>query len=132
VFYYANNFIGHVSQKLNTITAQINAQDALENAASQLNLGNVQGLELLSTKHNEFVFNGAGVSQTNIPVKLVYSYSEEEDALKLAWDLNLNTLDSKHWWSVRVDAVSGQIIDKSDWVVSCNFDIGSHANHAHS
>src|SRR5690606_36679655 len=96
------------------------------------NLGNVQGLGLLSTKHNEFVFNGAGDSQTNIAVKLVYSYSEEEDALKLAWDLNLNTLDSKHWWSVRVDAVSGQIIDKSDWVVSCNFDIGSHAHHAHS
>ncbi|WP_417865627.1 T9SS-dependent M36 family metallopeptidase [Xanthomarina gelatinilytica] len=129
VFYYANNFIGQVSQKLNTITAQINAQDALENAASQLNLGNVQGLELLSTKHNEFVFNGAGVSQTNIPVKLVYSYSEAEDALKLAWDLNLNTLDSKHWWSVRVDAISGQIIDKSDWVVSCNFGDGDHSNH---
>src|SRR5690554_135062 len=132
VFYYANNFIGHVNQKFNTLTAQINAQGAIENAVSQLNLGNVQGLELISTKHNEFVFNGAGVSQTNIPVKLVYSYSEAEDALKLAWDLNLNTLDSKHWWSVRVDAVSGQIIDKSDWVVSCNFDIGSHANHAHS
>src|SRR5690606_30867256 len=37
--------------------------------------------------------------------------------------------NGKNWWSVRVDAVSGQIIDKNDWVVSCNFGDGDHSNH---
>src|SRR5690606_27436149 len=106
VFYYANSFISEISQKANTITPQINAQRALENAAAQLNLGSVQGLELISAKGNEFVYNGANVSQTNIPVKLVYFYSEEQGTLKLAWDLNIDTLSGKNWWSVRVDAVT--------------------------
>ncbi|MCX7548449.1 T9SS-dependent M36 family metallopeptidase [Xanthomarina sp. F1114] len=131
VFYYSNNLISQIGQKVNTITPQINAQAALENAASQLNLGNVQGLELISGKGNEFVYNGANVSQTNIPVKLVYSYSEELGELKLAWDLNINALNGKNWWSVRVDAVSGQIIDKNDWVLSCDFGDGDHSNHAY-
>lgn len=129
VFYYANNFISKINQKVNTTTSQINAQRAIENAVSQLNLGHVQGLELISGKGNQFIYNGANVSQTNIAVKLVYFYAKEQDELKLAWDLNINTLSGKNWWSVRVDAISGQIIDITDWVVSCDFGEGDHSNH---
>jgi len=129
VQYYANGFVSNISSKVNTITPQIDAQSALENAASQLGLGGVQGLELISAKGNAFVYNGGNVSQTNIPVKLVYSYSEEHGTLRLAWDLSIDTLSGKNWWSVRVDAVTGQIIDTNDWVVSCNFGDGNHSNH---
>ncbi|PWI30068.1 peptidase, partial [Flavobacteriaceae bacterium LYZ1037] len=129
VFYYANNLIGNINQKVNTISPQINAQRAIENVVTQLNLGSLQGLELISGNNKEFLFTNGNVSRNNIPVKLVYYYSVEQDDLKLAWDLNIDALKSNNWWSVRVDAVTGQILEKSDWVVSCNFGDGNHANH---
>ncbi|PWI28854.1 peptidase, partial [Flavobacteriaceae bacterium LYZ1037] len=129
VFYYANNLIGNISQKVNTISPQINAQRAIENVVTQLNLGSLQGLELISGNNKEFLFTNGNVSRNNIPVKLVYYYSVEQDDLKLAWDLSIQTKDGSNWWSVRVDAVTGQVLEKNNWVVSCNFGDGNHANH---
>ncbi|TYA52426.1 T9SS-dependent M36 family metallopeptidase [Formosa maritima] len=128
VFYYANNLIGNISQKVNTIMPQINAQRAIENAVTQLNLGSIQGLELISGNDKEFLFTSGNVSQVNIPVKLVYTLTEQNE-LKLSWDLSINTLDNKHWWSIRVDAISGIILDRNDWTISCDFGDGNHANH---
>ena len=57
-------------------------------------------------------------------------YVKAADAsLKLAWDLNVLTLDGKHWWSARVDALTGEILDVNDWIVSCNFEDTTHLNH---
>ncbi|MCX7551577.1 T9SS-dependent M36 family metallopeptidase [Xanthomarina sp. F2636L] len=128
VFYYANSLISNISEKINTITPQINAQRAIENAVSQLNLGTIQGLELLSEKDKVYLYNTGGVSQVNIPVKLVYTLTEQGE-LKLSWDLSIHTLNGKNWWSLRVDAVTGNIIDTNDWVVSCSFGDGDHSNH---
>jgi hypothetical protein len=128
VFYYANNLLGRISEKVNTISPQINAQRAIENAVSQLNLGSIQGLELISANGKEFLYTGGNVSQTTIPVKLVYSLTEQGE-LRLSWDLSIDVLSGKNWWSLRVDAVTGQIIDKNDWVVSCDFGDGNHSNH---
>jgi hypothetical protein len=128
VFYYANSFIGNISEKVNTISPQINAQRAIENVVSQLNLGSIQGLELISSNGKEYLYSSGNVSQTTIPVKLVYTFTEQGE-LNLSWDLSIHTLNGKNWWSLRVDAISGQIIDKNDWIVSCNFGDGNHSNH---
>lgn len=131
VFYYANNLIGNISQKVNTISPQISAQRAIENVVAQLNLGSLQDLQLISGNNKEFLFTNGNVSKVNIPVKLVYTLTEQ-DELKLSWDLSIHTKGGDNWWSVRVDAISGVILDKGDWVVSCNFGDGNHANHANN
>ena len=128
VFYYANNLLSNISEKVNTIAPQINAQRAIENAASQLNLGAILDLELISGNDKEFLYSSGNISRTEIPVKLVYLLTEQGE-LKLSWDLSIHTLNGKNWWSLRVDAITGQIIDTNDWIVSCNFGEGNHSNH---
>ncbi|WP_053970548.1 T9SS-dependent M36 family metallopeptidase [Mangrovimonas sp. ST2L15] len=128
VFYYANNLIGDIAQKINAQYPSINAQAALQKVAMEFNLGNLQGLEEIGAFENEITFNNAGISRSNIPVKLVYFYNQEANELKLAWDVSVEALDGNHWWSIRVDAQDGSILDTADWVLSCNF--GEHVNHS--
>lgn len=74
----------------------------------------------------EFLLSNGGISQKEIPVKLMYQTVGE--SIKLAWNININTLDDKHWWDISIDASNGEILFKNDWVLSCNFDNKEHTH----
>jgi len=86
-------------------------------------------LDLISSENNNYVFSGAGISENDIPAKLVYVLTEQ-GTLQLSWDLTIKTTDGFHWWSARIDAISGTVIDKNDWIVKCNFGSPEHASHS--
>ncbi len=130
VFYYANNFIAGIDQRINTTAPQLNAQTAIQRVASTLNLGFIGNIELLEQNGHKFLFSGGSLSKSQIPVELVF-YQTLEGDLKLAWDLSIHTVDGKNWWSIRVDAVSGNILDQRDWILSCNFGDSNHTTHDH-
>lgn len=103
----------------------LNPIQAATSAATALGLGgsNFEIQSAVSTQ--EFVLNTGDVSLENVPVRLVYA-ATEDGALKLAWDLSIHTTSGDHWWSVRIDAVSGEIIEKNDWILRCTFDSHTH------
>jgi PKD repeat protein len=132
-----DRFFRNVSTSVNSNSALIGPIEAIRGAAAQLNLNITEtprALEPVNAQH--FIFSNAGISKENIPVKLMYQPGPEGE-LMLAWDLSIYQNDGKHWWSLRVDAQSGKILDKVDWVISCNFDhkqFGKcdNPNHNHS
>lgn len=120
--YVNQSFIPFLSQKVNTTSPGLTPEQAIFQAASQLGLNSPSGLELIETSgSNKYVFNTGEISQENIKVKLVLQPNEEETSLRLAWDLDIFILDGSHWYSVRVDAQNGQLLQTHDWVTSCNF-----------
>ena len=129
VFYYANNFIGDIQSRVNTVSPSINAETAIQRAASYFELGSIEGLNLISSNGKDFMFTDGGISQVDIPVSLVFTHTLEGDLL-LSWDLSIHTIDGKDWWSARIDALSGEVIDKYNWIVTCNFGDGNHTNHS--
>ncbi|MBL7922724.1 MAG: T9SS-dependent M36 family metallopeptidase [Bacteroidia bacterium] len=68
---------------------------------------------------------------TASPVQVELVYVVQDDMLKLAWNVSLDLKDGSHWWNVRVDALSGQYLEKNDWVISCAFE-GPHDHVVHS
>lgn len=130
VFYYANNFIGNIADRINTTNPQLSAEQAIQRAATSLNLGSVQNLSLLESSGKKYLFTNGGISNVEIPVELVYQYKNGE--LILAWDLSINKIGSAEWPSVRVDANTGEIIDEHNWNVSCNFIEDNHTGHNHN
>lgn len=72
-----------------------------------------------------YEFESASSLET-IPVRLMYQLVNNE--LRLVWDLHISPLDAEHWWSSRIDAETGDIIDEVDWVRSCDF--GEHHDHS--
>ncbi|AEH00588.1 peptidase M36 fungalysin [Lacinutrix sp. 5H-3-7-4] len=131
VFYFANAFVANLNSKINTVNVSITPQTAIESVAVKYNLGVVNNLQAVNSQNNKHLFTNGGVSKDEIPVELVYQ-KVEDGSLKLAWNLSIRTNDGKNWYSVRVDAVTGEVLDTYNWIVSCDFGGSNHENHNHS
>ncbi len=126
IFLTGNRFISGISEMMPANSQVLSPEEAIYAAASELNLEAPLILRQLENKNEETsVFSADGLSQEPIPVRLMYVLDENE--LKLTWNLSIYEMSSLHWWDVRLDAATGEIINKNDWVVSCQFD-HDHSN----
>lgn len=124
-------FVSDVSSRANAASPSLNAYSAIMNAASQLGLNVTKDIITLSeTNSNKSVFSDGGISLSDIPVELVY-FLNENGSISLGWDLSIQEKSGENWWSVIVDASNGTIINKNNWVTSCNFDHDHSEHDAH-
>ncbi len=129
VIYFANNFYGSLDAKVNTSTPSINSRQAILNAVNHFGINGLGALNELSVDNYKHMYSSGNVSQNNIPVELVLQ-PMDDTTIRLAWDLSIYAKDGDHWWNLRVDAVTGDIIEVNDWVVSCDFENHTAENHA--
>ena len=131
IFHFASKFETNISEKINTVKVAIGPSEAVGKFASHYRLGSTGNLDILEETNNKVVFSKGNVSQEQISVEKVY-FKDKDGLLKLAWDLNILTIDGRHWWSAKVDAISGKVLNVDDWMLSCNFGNINHANHNYS
>jgi extracellular elastinolytic metalloproteinase len=133
VIYGANSFVSNVKDKVNSSTPNLSAVVALQKAYAFLNIVPSQSLEVVQTidKNHLVISNGLGLEE-NVTATLVYQ--PIENALKLAWDFTIYTPKYNHLWSVRIDALTGKMLEKNDLTVSCDFNTNRScyvSNHDH-
>ncbi len=124
-----NKFVSDATDRVATASPSITAAQAVEAAATQLGYTITEGLAVKSEKNNRSrstVLSGGGISSSEIPAKLVYQVNSSGQ-LVLSWDLSIQEIAGKNWWSVRIDAASGTIVDKNNWMLSCNLE-HDHSN----
>ncbi|MFS4482393.1 T9SS-dependent M36 family metallopeptidase [Hyunsoonleella sp. 2307UL5-6] len=124
VFYFKDNFVSNIKSKINALAPALKPEQALQKTASHFNITLSESSKSIQTSKNKNVFSNRSMSQEKIPVELMYC-KDDAGNLALVWDLNIFTPDSKHWWSVRIDAVTGTVLEQDDWVVNCSFE-GEH------
>lgn len=126
VLHFTHSFENNLKNKVSGTTASISPAQAIAAAANQLGLNqpsNLNVIEARSTSH--FIYSKGEISFDEIPVKLVYQKIAETEELQLAWDLSIHAKNDNDWWSVRIDAQSGELISKDNWTLSCS------QNHEH-
>jgi len=125
------NFVANIGESVKNTSASISAEQAIAGVARQMgyNLSNLQRLENSTGSNQKGVFNGAGISNRDIPVKLMY-YFKEGLGTTMVWELSVMEKNTPDWWNFRVDASSGRIIDKDNWTASCNV-MGDHSEEGH-
>ncbi len=115
-----NRLVKNIQNRVNTIEPKISADKAILSAIDELNISS-NGSPKLLKKINDRNFEYESKSSSEIiPVKLMLLPVEDE--IRLVWDLSIYENSQDHWWSVRIDAVNGELIDKLDWVTSCTFE----------
>lgn len=123
-------FVPNLSQKVNTTTPVVSVLDALSNARQLLNDSGVNSQIIEEVSSREFKISNGNQIESPVLAELVF-HENEDKTMRLAWDLNFYSQDSKHLWSVRMDAITNQLLEKNDWVISCAFGDSNHANHNH-
>ncbi len=116
----------NVATRINTVQPSLTPFQAIEAAANHLGLTATEpiaAIQPISTK--EFLFNKAGLSLREIPVKLMYQPMPEGEIL-LAWNVTILMPNGQHWWNMRIDANTGALLQKNDWISQCDFDDPLH------
>lgn len=125
---FGNRLEANLSARVNTSQPALNPLQAIAKAAEQLELPYTTAARALEpVNHQHFIFSAPNLSLEPIPVKLSY-FPAKTGEIRLVWDLEIYQLDAAHWWSIRLDAQTGEILDQVDWVISCNFGSCGH-NH---
>jgi extracellular elastinolytic metalloproteinase len=126
-----NKFVSNATSKIATSSASLTAIEAVKAAATQLGYTISENLTVQSASRANSpntMLSGGGISSSEIPARLVYQ-ANAAGQLVLSWDLSIEEIAGKNWWSVRIDAASGAIVDKINWMSSCNLD-HDHSNHS--
>jgi len=124
VAHVGDRFVSGLATVASRKTASISAKAAAELAAAELGLGAPKNLTVLlqtSGRDKQAVLSDGGISLENIPARLVFQPLNGE--LVLAWDLEIYQLDATHWWSVRIDAATGALLDRLDFVDSEQYEV---------
>ncbi|NNE27156.1 MAG: hypothetical protein HKN09_09955, partial [Saprospiraceae bacterium] len=123
-----NNFINDIQATVKSTSNSLTAEQAITAVAGQMGytLGSLQQLKSEGGLNQKAVFNRAGISSEEIPIKLMYYY-QKESGTTLVWELSIAEVNSPDWWNFHVDASTGKIIDKVNWTRECNL-IGDHTH----
>ena len=124
---HAGAFAGNLERGANATTPQMSVLDALGNAARQLDYDAPVGVEILEEPIGDNmtgVLSKGNISMDDIMFKLVYQ-NQGKQGLRLCWEFVIRDHTGQNWWQARIDAETGDLLDKNNWIRSCNL---NHAN----
>ena len=127
VVYAYQSFLVGAAEKAPSATPALTAEQAVTAATVALGLPRPVGLQLVTEARpaDGVVFNKGGISEENIPVRLMYE--KVDDQLVLVWGVTIAGLDQQHYWYARVNAQTGRLVSKDDLTVSENISFRQHA-----
>ena len=127
-----NNFKKNLSNTITSNSPSLAASEAIQAVASRMNysISNLQVIAYEGGPSKKTLFNGGSISENEIPAKLLYNYSKKTGT-RITWELSIKETTGSDWWNFQVDAVTGEILHKENWTVSCNI-LGDHNTHNHS
>ncbi len=117
-----NRFVPDLAGRVGSASAEISAVAGVEAAALHLGLTISEAIAVETQGRGAdvaSVLSEGGISRRKIPARLVWSIGK---TARLAWDMSIYEIGQDHWWSLRVDASTGEVIEKNDWVVHDRFD----------
>lgn len=129
VLHVGNRLVSNVDALIPSGAAKVNATSALNFAAKHVGMTGKKGPEIPQNKDNTFVFEKGTLSKEEISVSKAFWKTSE--GISLVWVVSLYQIDGEHWWQVFVDANTKEVVDKLDWVVTCEI-AHDHSKHSHT
>lgn len=130
VFHVGDNLVRSIAKKINNTVAVLEPESAVYSAAEHLGITNFGELKLKTKTQGRYTYEGADLSHDDITVQLkytpIYDSFGKITELRLTWDLAIDQKNNADYYSLRIDAVTGEMVDKNNYTVYC-----THENHRH-
>ncbi len=120
---YANHrFVSNLASKINTTQPILTPLQAIERVAEDAQIPLPWSWKLTARPSaHRYIYDGAASVQADVTAQLVWQPIRTRDEVRLAWHVTLAPAHSSDWWSVRVDALTGEILEKNNWTLYCSF-----------
>ncbi|ASK32493.1 metalloprotease [Chryseobacterium sp. T16E-39] len=120
IVYYTDNFVKNYTESTSS-SAQINKTAALQKIANELGNSEISDFTILG------FFEKSANNTKAAKQRLVYTSTTNGD-LRLAYEYILREPKSSNYWNILVDAHNGNVIEKNNLTLSCNFKPDSYAS----
>lgn len=131
VGYATHRFLPGLAARTNATEPLLTSRQAIDYAAREVGAFSPGALRVLQRPdQHTFVYEGGNMAKSDITAKLVYQQNRKTGALNLAWHVTLDQIDSPDWWSIRVDALTGTVLEKNNWTQYCSFHKKEHIHGA--
>ncbi|GHC64412.1 M36 family metallopeptidase [Ulvibacter litoralis] len=125
-----NNFLDNSLDRVTNASVTLTAEQAINSVAQKMGytISSLIQKDDLGGTNQKAIYNHAGISRTDIPVKLVYQKINRSE-IKLAWEFAIDDVTSpEDWWNFQVDASNGTILSKQNLISQCSL---SHDHSSH-
>jgi uncharacterized repeat protein (TIGR01451 family) len=116
-----NGFVAQAESRILRQPRSLDEEGAIRAAASALGLPQPQALQASAGADGIRSWLAPGLSRQPLAPVLQY-YASPDGALRLSWNFQLYESEADHWWNLWIDAASGSLLHKEDWIVSCAFE----------
>ncbi len=114
-----NRSMPHLSSAVNTTQPVLTPEQAVRKACEDLKVLCPNQLHITkSEEENTYTCDKGDFVLSDVHIKLRFQKMSDNTA-RLAWDLNINKPDESDHWSLRVDALTGAILEKNSWTTHC-------------
>ncbi len=128
VVYAGNRVISNIAEKANTTEASLTPQQAVQSALAHLEVGFDEALVQKERKSShEVIFEKGAYSKSDIPVRL-HLYQHEK-TVRLVWETEIEMTTKNDYWSLQVDATTGDILFQNSLFIKCGFGAVPYHNH---
>lgn len=128
----SNRFCMDIRSKAGSAEPVLTQFQALQKAAEQLAYPVPSTLKMMANiggMQKEVIYERGNLSIEDIPVRLIW-VAQEDGSIKLTWEVCFYEPGAQNFWFARIDAATGQMIDRNNLVVHCSFD--THDGQCHS
>jgi extracellular elastinolytic metalloproteinase len=119
LLYHSGRFVQDIAGKAGNAQPALQPEAAVTKAAAHLGLPAPAGLTVSSNRmatEKKVVLSSGGIAKKEIEAEL-YWVATDAGAVRLAWNINIDVLGKADWWNVRVDALTGEVLEKDNWTV---------------
>jgi hypothetical protein len=119
--YTSGTFVNNIAEKAGTPTRSKSYMDAVRGAARHLHLNETAPLSLtkdLFAAEKKYSVAADAIARQPIEATLCWTPSDDKQQVTLTWNVNIQVKDSADWWNVRMNAQTGEFVQKDNWTVS--------------
>jgi extracellular elastinolytic metalloproteinase len=119
--YASGSFVKNSTGKAGAPVAGRSYMDAIHGAMRHLHLNEKAPLTAerdLFTAEKKYMVTADAIARRPIETTLYWTPSEDKQQLILTWNVNIHLKDSADWWNVRINAQTGEFVQKDNWTVS--------------
>jgi len=119
----SGTFVKELSAKAGVQKAAITPIEAVRAAARHLKLNDQGSFKTVADNFSSaknYKISEGGIARREIDVTLVFVSAEDKQSVKLAWNVSIDVAGSSDWWNVRIDAATGEYLEKNNWTVHEN------------
>lgn len=118
--YSSGSFVKNIAAKAGAASPVTSFTSAIGNAARHLGVKDVSTalLRQIGTgSAGVYRVAADAIARRPIETQLYWTASDDKQKVVLTWNVNIDLKSSDNWWNVRVNAQTGEVVQKDNWTV---------------